>query len=484
MSYSNLTDEQLLNTAQTAINNNQDISRQRLAYASQGLVNNTKRAYIDREFGYPENLTFTDFYKLYKRNSAARGFVERLNDICWLDYPKFIDGDIREQDSKLTTWEQIVTDLFNDKLWSAITEADKRGIVGKYAGLIIQLRDGRRWDEPVDTVVLNRLNPQDAIVKLIPAWEAQLTACEWNNDEADENYGQVTMYQFNEIAVGDKSGKPNISRKINPERVVILNETSVINSMDDGESQLEVGYNDLIDMMKYSGGSAEGFLKNASRQVHLNYDADSDMDELERELRNRGFEKPADALNKQIALLNSGTDSALITSGATANILSVAPADPSAGWSVSANSFAASVRMPFTIIFGQQTGRLASDEDKTDYAKRGMSRRNGFLSTLIKELVKQLITLKVIKPLVNGTLTLKWSDLLAPSQNEKIELMLKMSDVNVKAQQSMGIAVFTPNEIREAGGYEPDPDLEDIDIEETEDNKADSEESDIAEKQE
>lgn len=484
MNYSTLTDEQLLESAQIAINNNQDISRQRLAYASQGLVNNTKRAFIDREFGYPENLTFTDFYKMYRRNGAARGFIDRLSDICWLDYPKFIDGDIREQDSKLTAWEQIVTDLFNDKLWPAIIEADKRGVVGKYAGLIIQLRDGKQWSDPVDTAVLNRLNSQDAIVKLIPAWEAQLTACEWNNNEADENYGQVTMYQFNEMAVGDILGKPNFSRKINPDRVIILNETSVINSMDDGESQLEVGYNDLIDMMKYSGGSAEGFLKNASRQVHLNYDGDSDMEELERELRSRGFEKPADALNRQIALLNSGTDSALITAGATANILSVTPADPSSGWSVSANSFAASVRMPFTIIFGQQTGRLASNEDKKDYAKRGMSRRNGFLSVLIKQIVNQLIKLKIIQPLVNNTLTLKWSDLLAPSQIERIELMLKMADVNVKSQQSMGIAVFTPNEIREAGGYEPDPDLEDIDIEETEDNKTDSEESDIAEKQE
>ncbi|OCG35586.1 anti-CBASS protein Acb1 family protein [Gilliamella sp. Gris1-4] len=482
MNYTKLTDEQLLNSAQMAINSNRDVQRQRLAYASHGLMNNSKRAYIDREFGYPENLTFSDYYKLYKRNSAARGFVERLSDICWIDYPKFIDGDIREQDTKLTAWEKIVTDLFNDKLWASIIEADKRGIVGRYAGLIIQLRDGKKWDEPVDVNVMNRLNPIDAIVKIIPAWEEQLTACEWNNDESDENYGQVTMYQFNETSIGNNSGKPNLSRRIHPDRIIILNETSVINSIDDGESQLEVGYNDLIDMMKYSGGSAEGFLKNASRQVHVNYDADTDMDELERELRRRGFEQPADALNKQIALLNSGTDSALITAGATANILSVAPADPSSGWSVSANSFAASVRMPFTIIFGQQTGRLASDEDKADYAKRGMSRRNGFLSVLIKELVNQLIKLKVIQPLVNGTLTLKWSDLLAPSQAEKIELMLKMSDVNVKAQQSIGIPVFTPNEIREAGGYETDPDLEDIDIEKTEDNKADSKESDTTEK--
>ena len=482
MNYSTFTDDQLMASVQFAINSSQDIGRQRLAYASSGLVNNTKRAFIDREFGYPEHLTFSDFYKVYKRTGGARGFVDRLTDICWLDYPKFIDGDIREQDTKLTTWEKIVTDLFNDKLWPSIVEADKRGIVGRYSALIIQLRDGQTWDKPVDTKVINRLSPQDAIVKLIPAWEEQLKPLEWNQDETDENYGNVTMYQFDESSINNQSSKPRVSRKIHPDRVFILNETSVINSIDDGESQLEVGYNDLLDMMKYSGGGAEGFLKNASRQVHVNYDADTDMEELERELRRRGFEQPADALNKQIALLNSGTDSALITSGATANILSVAPADPSSGWTVSANSFAASVRMPFTIIFGQQTGRLASDEDKEDYAKRGISRRNSFLTPLIKDFVSKLIQLRVIEPLHNDTLTLKWSDLLAPSQSERIEIMLKMSDVNVKAQQSMGIPVFTPNEIREAGGYEPDPDLEDIDIEETETDTTDTKESNITEK--
>lgn len=484
MNYSTLTDEQLLQSAQIAINSSQDIVRQRLSFAGQGVMKNTKRTFIDREFGYPEDLTFSDFYKLYKRVGAARGFVDRLIDISWVDYPKFIDGDIREQDSKLTAWEQKVTDLFNDKLWISIVEADKRGIIGRYSALIIQLRDGRAWEQPVDTAKINRLQAQNAIVKLIPVWEEQIKPCEWNNDETDEDYGQVTMYQFDETSTASNLGKPRISRRIHPDRVLILNETSVINSINDGFSQLEVGYNDLLDMMKYSGGGAEGFLKNASRPLHVNYDPNTDMHELESELKSRGYKSAADAMNDQIALLNSGTDSALMTSGATANVLSVAPADPSAGWSVSANSFAASVLMPFTIIFGQQTGRLASDEDKKDYAKRGIARRNGFLTRLIKDFVNQLIRLKVIEPLVNGTLTLKWSDLLAPSQAERIDIMIKMSDVNVKAQQSMGIAVFTPNEIREAGGYEPDPDLEDIDIEETKGDKTDSEESDTTEKQE
>ena len=474
MSYSNLTNEELISVAHLAINNNQRLSKQRLAYANQGMPTNIKRQFINQEFGYPETLTFDDFYMLYKRNGAARGFVERLNDICWIDYPAFIDGDIREKDKILTSWEQEVTDLFNDKFWTSIIEADKRGVVGRYSAIILQLRDGKTWDQPVDITVLNRLDSKDAIVRLIPVWEKQLTVSEWNTDERDENYGCVTMYSFNEQAIDNNSGKPVISRSIHPDRVIILNETSVIGSLSDGESQLEVGYNDLLDMMKYSGGGAEGFLKNASRQVHVNYDAEANFETLEKELIKRGHDNLAEALNKQIFELNSGTDSALITSGATANILSVAPADPSKGWTVSANNFASSVRMPFTIIFGQQTGRLASDEDKLDYAKRGMARRNGFLSALIKEFVNHLIKLKVIKPLVNGTLTLKWSDLLAPSKQERVELMLKMADVNVKSQQSIGLPIFKPNEIREAGDYEPDPELEDIDID---DNKNEGNES-------
>lgn len=480
MSYSNLTDEQLIKAANSAINNNQQIARQRMSLANSGLPVNSKRAFIDQEFGYPENLEFNDFYRMYKRTAAARGFVDRLNDICWADYPTFIDGDIREQSTELTPWEKEITDLFNDKLWTSFVEADKRGIVGRYSAIVIQFRDNKKWSEPVDRATLNRLNTKDAIIKLIPAWESQLKATEWNQDESSHDYGSVTMYQFNEKSIDSNNSKPARQINIHPDRVIILNETSVAGSVDDGESQLEAGYNDLLDMIKYSGGGAEGFLKNASRQVHVNYDVNTSFDELERELKKRGHDNLADALNKQILDLNSGTDSALITSGATANILSVAPADPSQGWTVSANNFAASVRLPFTVIFGQQTGRLASDEDKTDAAKRGMARRNGFLTSLIKSFIFKLIELKAINPLQNGTLTVKWSDLLSPSQKERMELILKMSDVNVKSQQSAGIPVFTPNEIREAGGYEPDPDLEDVDIDE--DNQTSSEKSDITEK--
>ena len=52
MNYSTLTDDQLMASVQFAINSSQDISRLRLAYASSGLIKNTKREFIDREFGY------------------------------------------------------------------------------------------------------------------------------------------------------------------------------------------------------------------------------------------------------------------------------------------------------------------------------------------------------------------------------------------------------------------------------------------------
>jgi hypothetical protein len=60
---------------------------------------------------------------------------------------------------------------------------------------------------------------------------------------------------------------------------------------------------------------------------------------------------------------------------------------------VTANELAASVQIPFTILFGQQTGRLASDEDKTDWAIRRNTRRNGFLTDRITALLERFWTL-------------------------------------------------------------------------------------------
>ena len=270
------------------------------------------------------------------------------------------------------------------------------------------------------------------LIKLIPVWQEQLSVSEYQTDLTKEDYGEPLYYQFNESAVG--SGKKGRDIKIHKSRIILLNEGGDDNQPKTGMSLLEPGYNKLLDMEKTSGGSAEGFLKNASRQLSIRMSDKVDLRELKRQAEAMGHKDVVSAINDQIQKLNNGIDSALITQEGDASVLSVAAADPTSTWTVAANEFAASIQIPFTILFGQQTGRLASDEDKTDWANRCNGRRNGFLSDVITQILERCWTVGIIPPPKSGEVTISWSDLLAPSERDKIANAKELAAVATTSQ--------------------------------------------------
>lgn len=89
-----------------------------------------------------------------------------------------------------------------------------------------------------------------------------------------------------------------------------------------------------------------------------------------------------------------------------------------------------------------------------------MSRRKGFLTDVINCVVSRFWTLGIIPPAKGEEITVGWSDLLAPSQAEKIANMDKMADVAVKTTNAFGRSALSENEIRAAGELQPDPTLE------------------------
>lgn len=434
-----------------------EIGRQRMMYA--GRPGNTKRTKLWDEFGYPDNLEFDRYYRAYERNAVGYAAVHKLLDSCWVDNPTIIDGEENRESTETTTWEKTVTKLLK-KHWPKIKDADRRNLIGRYSAILIQFRDGREWSQPVDRVVVGRLSDK-AIVKLIPAWESQVKPGNFDTDILSETYGQPVSYNFNEQPVGD-DGKygPVRGVTVHPDRVIILCEGSEDENMLSGVPYLRAGYNKLLDLEKVSGGSAEGFLKNASRQLGIAFDKETDMDSLKRAATDAGFKDLGEALNDKVAKMNRGTDAALVMQAGTPSVLSVAPADPKPTWEVTANEFAASIQCPFTILFGQQTGRLASDQDKADWAKRCNGRRWGFMSSVVQALLERFWTLGVIEAPKSGEVTLAWSDLLAPSEKEKIANMQAMATVAKDTQAAFGTPAVSENEIRAVGELEPMPEDE------------------------
>lgn len=137
------------------------------------------------------------------------------------------------------------------------------------------------------------------------------------------------------------------------------------------------------------------------------------------------------------------------------NVLSVAAADPTPSWEVAVREFLTTIRIPFSEFLGTQTGVLAGDKDGAAYGKRLNGRRWGFLTQYVTEIIERLWKLGVIDPPSSGEVTLAWSDMLAPSESDKIDNMLKMADVATRTQQAFAASAISPNEIRAVGELEP-----------------------------
>ncbi|BET97302.1 DUF1073 domain-containing protein [Xenorhabdus sp. TCT-1] len=436
------------------VNSLADTIAKRMIYAAGGVSGNTKRTNIYSEFGYPEQLRFREYYNAYERNAVAHAAVHRLLDGCWQDNPTIIDGEEKKESAITSAWEKEVTKLLKP-FWAKIKDADRRNMIGHYSALLIQVRDSRAWSEPIDTTVVSRLKGE-ALVNLIPVWEPQLTVAEWDTDINSENYGQPAMLSFDERPVGQVEIQgPAKQLAIHPSRVIILCEGAEDGNIFSGTPLLRAGYNKLLDIEKVSGGSSEGFLKNASRQIGVEFDKETDLHNITTAAVQAGYPDLGAALEDKISKLNRGTDSAAVMQAGKLNVLSVAPGDPTPTWEVTTREFCASVQVPFTVLFGTQTGKLAGDKDDATWKVRLNGRRWGFLTQYVTRLINRLWEIGIIKPPSSGEVTIAWSDMLAASEQEKIDNMIKMAEAALKTQQAFGTPIFTPNEIRTVGELEP-----------------------------
>lgn len=450
---------------------NQSLSRQRLAYGSMpNLSGNTKRDRIYEEFGYPKELNFSHFYNMYDRNAIASAGVDRLIDGCWEDYPEVFEGDKQKDAEGVTGWDKTIAKILK-KWFPVIKEADKRGVIGSYSAILLQVRDSKDWGEPIDGNTLKR-SKENGLVRFIPVWEAQLDVSEWDTDPNSEDYGYPRMYRYISLPVGKATNAPAREIKVHPDRVIILCERAADGLLINGYSILKKGYNDALDLEKVSGGAAEGFLKNASRQLNFNFSKEVDLGDIAK-LYNVEIDQLANAMDEQVKKLNQSTDSSVIMQDGNVSVLSVAPADPSSSFNTSLSKFAASIPIPVKVLIGQITGERASTEDNKDWAKTRMTRRNGFLTFVIESLIERLWEIGIIEPPKGEVITVSWSDLLAPSYAEKLDNANKLADVATKTTNALGVPVIKANEIRAAAELPTLPEFEDDMIDKLEDKPLD-----------
>lgn len=411
-----------------------------------------------KDFGYPDTLTFQHLYQMFLRNGLGRAGIEKTILKTWQDSPFLLDHErdgSEGKQKKETPLEKEIRLRFDDlRLWQHLAEADRRSLVGKYAGVILRLADSKRFNEPVDTVP----GGLKGLVELIPTWEGQLTVSEWDTDEASATYGQPRMFQFNEAQVGDTTNKTR-QFIIHPDRVLIWSKDGTVH----GSSLIEPGYNDLLTLEKISGAGGEGFWKNAKSAPVLEIDKDTQLT-LPAGMDEAAY---ATAMSDQVDDWQKGFDKLLMLKGIQAKTLGINLPSPEHFFNIALQSFAASIPIPLKILVGSQSGERASTEDAAEWSQTNMSRRSNSVIPNVMMLVRRLEQFSILP---EKDWFIDWTDLTESSMAEKTDRANKMADTNHKMKDG-GELVFTPEEIRAVVDYEPLSDAEKF-LDEDEDEEA------------
>lgn len=385
---------------------------------------------VAADYGYPETLEFANYWNMYRRFGIANAVVELPIDTGWMTPPE-VKGSTQFD-------KELEVLIKNHKLWQRLKGLDVRQRVGRYAGLFMQVRDGKKPDQPIES----KLSGTGVLVKMIPLYESQLEVTETEGDPTKDNFGDPKFYVFNSTKAGNRDKNNNSSFNIHPSRVIIASEGA-----DDGSiygiSSLEAPFNSLMDLRKIIGAGGEGFYKNAAKDVMFNI---KDL---------AGAKVNSDLITDFNAQYDDWVRNrarrSMLTPGLEANVLQSDLANPKEFFFNAMYDVSASTKIPATIIIGQQTGRLASGEDSDHFLSLVQSRNENFTTEMVAGVIDWCIKWGVLP---SSEYEVEWEDLTASTDDDKLNNAERLSSINEKQFKSGQGTVFSGEEIREAAGYE------------------------------
>ena len=102
--------------------------------------------------GYPDEITYQDYYARYKRGGIAKTIIDAFVDDTWRKAPQMRDVDKPEETDATpfeATWEQLAKRL---RLWRVIRRLDLQARLGRFAVLVLGLRGQTDWSRPATPV--------------------------------------------------------------------------------------------------------------------------------------------------------------------------------------------------------------------------------------------------------------------------------------------------------------------------------------------
>lgn len=394
-----------------------------------------------KDYGYPYQIDFFMHWNMFRRNGFAFAGATIPVEICWLTRPWVQQNDREDADDETDYEKAFKAFVDSINLWKVMRDGDLMQRVGRYSGLMWIVSDGKTPDKPIT----GKLDPSK-VVRVKPFYEGQLEPATWDTDRASPRYGLPLTYNLNEGGTGNRDPYANEAGVIHHSRITILTEDALGSDIY-GIPCNEPGFNALLNLQKIQGAGGEGFWRQAAQRFVLEASSDTsdsefDADELK-------------ALSEMIADMFAGLDKIPAIGNYKIVPLNTTISNPKEFLEANLSEYSASLKgIPRKLISGTQTGVKAADEDTQGFMRLMQSRRENQLTEMGRSIIEWVSTYTTLRPPKGGA-TLKWDDLTAPTQADRLELAIKMVQANRDAVLAQQQAPFHPSEIRAEAGYDP-----------------------------
>lgn len=379
-----------------------------------------------KALGYPQSLSFDDYYTRYLRQDIARRIVNSPAQDTWRTQARLLDGDTDNGTPFLDAWQQLVE---KRGVWRALAQVDRLAGIGRYGVLLIGFAGAAQLKDPV--APSSMAGPQD-VLYLRAFHEGDVTIDAFEQKANNERFGLPLRYKIT-VSSGQQ-------KEVHWTRVIHVAE----NAVDDiyGEPRLEAVFNRLNDLEKIIGGGAEatwklmrkGFALDIKPEYELGQDDEDDMQE-------------------QVEEFEHGLRRFMLTRGMTPHDLGSEVVDPSGLFQAIIALIAGATGRPQRILLGSERGELASSQDEANWAAIIEARREQFAEpALLRAFIDRLLWVGALPAPNAGRYAVEWETLFKLTEGEEADIadayttaLERLINIGFSIEDALAFLVAMPN---------------------------------------
>lgn len=385
-------------------------------YSSIYMDKSTERVW--RNCLYPDIITFSQYYRMYKRNNVASRVIETYPDYCWKVAPIITDdrGDGNSHFDKAVDNFMMhhynTGDGLSETMLSLMKKLDIIGGIGGESIIVFGFNDGLPLSSPVNY----KKNNEISWVKILH--NGQFKVNDYITDVTSPNYGNVNTYvtqHFSDPFEDNDREMIAPSVIIHSSRVVHFKETNCLNY---GSSRIERCFNQLLDITKLSGASAEIYWLGAFSGLSVESSTDT-----------RISESTYDKMKQELEKYFDGMARSLVLEGASAKLLFPSIVSPKDHFDLQITMISIATGIPRRYLAGSEAAKLASQQDTLNFEERVLHRREMFDGPcVVTPIIRRCIDAGVLPRPKNDDFSITWPNNSSISLNDRANASRNMTE--------------------------------------------------------